>query len=43
MKYREDKVDKDLRAWFVNDLTKALLRGASFLRRVRYAALITFH
>lgn len=27
MKYREDKVDKDLRAWFVNDLTKALLRG----------------
>lgn len=27
MKYREAKVDKDLRAWFANDLTKGLLRG----------------
>lgn len=27
MKYRESQVDKDLRSWFTNDLTKALLRG----------------
>lgn len=27
MKYRESKVDRDLRSWFANDLTKALLRG----------------
>ncbi len=27
MKYRESQVDKDLRSWFSNDLTKALLRG----------------
>lgn len=27
MKYRESKMDKDLRAWFSNDLSKALLRG----------------
>lgn len=26
MKYRESKIDKDLRQWFSNDLTKALLR-----------------
>jgi len=29
MKYRESKMDKDLRAWFSNDLSKALLRGIS--------------
>ncbi|PPV05249.1 AAA domain [Xanthomonas bromi] len=27
MKYRESKIDKDLRSWFSNDLSKALLRG----------------
>lgn len=27
MKYRESKIDKDLRSWFANDLTKSLLRG----------------
>lgn len=27
MKYRESKTDKDLRSWFSNDLSKALLRG----------------
>lgn len=29
MKYRESKVDKDLRAWFANDFSKGLLRGIS--------------
>ena len=27
MKYHETKIDKDLRAWFGNDYTRALLRG----------------
>lgn len=27
MKYRESKRDKDLRTWFMNDMTKALLRS----------------
>lgn len=29
MKYRESQQDKDLRAWFTNDLSKALLRSVS--------------
>lgn len=27
MKYRESQIDKDLRSWFISDLSKSLLRG----------------
>lgn len=31
LKYRESKLDKDLRAWFANDLSKGLLRGIDLM------------